>query len=130
MINWDDYKNFSKHEFACKHTGICKVVPELVQLMQDLRDKTGKPLHISSGYRHPTHPIEAMKDKPGEHAHGMSADVICNSRLAQEILFYAMQFGVNRIGINQKGKSSNRFIHLGISDWFNNDFPKNAVWTY
>lgn len=30
-----------------------------------------RPMRVTSGYRHPTHPIEAKKAKPGEHASGL-----------------------------------------------------------
>ena len=50
--------NFVDDEFRCKH---CGKLPEkgmktlLIVLLQLLRNKVGKPLVITSGYRCPTH---------------------------------------------------------------------------
>ena len=45
-------KNFSSDEFRCHHCGRLDMLdPELVRVLQRLRDKLGKPLRIVSGYR-------------------------------------------------------------------------------
>lgn len=60
-INWADYPNFTKSEFNCRHTGKNEMKPEFMKKIQDLRLAYGKPMIITSGYRDPTHPIEAKK---------------------------------------------------------------------
>jgi len=104
--------------------------PEMVSLLQTIRTLYGKPLFVSSGYRCPQHPVEAMKDKPGEHTHGMAADIICHGEVALQILRHALTLGVTRIGMNQKGRASSRFVHLGIADKYTAEFPKQSIWTY
>lgn len=48
-------KNFNRSEFACKGTNCCghsaAVHPDLVDALQTLRDRIGKPLSITSGFR-------------------------------------------------------------------------------
>lgn len=123
-------RNFTRQELACTCCGDCKIHPEMIAILQSIRNFYGKPLFVSSGYRCPKHPVEVMKDKPGEHAHGMAVDIICHGALALEIMRNAQALGVTRIGINQKGRASSRFIHLGIADDFLAEFPKNSIWTY
>jgi zinc D-Ala-D-Ala carboxypeptidase len=50
-MNWDLYKNFSKSEFDCKHTGKNEMRPEFMQVLQEIRIAYNKPMVISSGYR-------------------------------------------------------------------------------
>jgi len=64
-LNWSAYPNFSEVELACKHSGKCNMRPEFMELLQQIRTIYNKPLIISSGYRHATHPIEAAKTQAG-----------------------------------------------------------------
>lgn len=128
MIDWSKYPNFSEDEFKCSHTGRCEMREEFIAMLQLLRNHYGKPMFISSGYRDPSHPVEAMKDKPGEHAEGLAADIICYTDNALSLLQHALNLGVTRIGVHQKGRSSSRFIHLGLGDRFST-YP-SGIWTY
>ncbi len=129
MIDWDDYPNFKPEEFACKHTNECHMKHEFMFVLQMIRNEIGKPIFISSGYRSPEHPVEKVKDRRGEHTHGLAADIICHGKRALDIIFLAQQFGIHRIGIHQKGNVNGRYIHLGMGDKFHNEFPV-AIWTY
>lgn len=124
-MDWSKYPNFSKQEFDCKHTGRNLMQPPFLALLQHLRDIYGKPIAISSGYRDPTHPVEARKQSPGTHTLGLAADIRCDGKAAWEILQIAMQLGFSGIGIQQKGSS--RFIHL---DMAGAPFPRPTVWSY
>lgn len=123
-MDWLDYKNFEPYEFDCKHSGENKMRPEFMQKLQHLRDKFGKPMPINSGYRSPTHPIEARKSKPGKHAEGIAADIGVRGADAVELLKLALELGFTGIGIAQKGGS--RFIHLDIST----DENRPTIWSY
>lgn len=129
MIDWSLYPNFSEKEFACKHTGECHMQPAFLELMQNVRTEYGKPMFISSGFRSILHPIETTKAKPGEHTHGLAADILCHGPRAIILLQLFLKWGVTRIGLHQKGNVNARFIHVGIADKFMNDFP-GAIWTY
>jgi len=84
--------------------------PEFMKLLQTLRSMYGKPMTITSGYRHWTHPVEARKGHTtGEHTRGTCCDVACTSGADRyQIIRLALQLGFPRIGI------AKNFIHVGI----------------
>ena len=124
-INWNDYPNFSKAEFDCKHTGNNEMKPEFMALLQKLRTEYGKSMTITSGYRDPTHPIEARKAKPGTHASGLAADIGCDGRGAYELVLLAFKLGFTGIGVSQR-TGVGRFVHLDILT----DSPRPNMWGY
>jgi uncharacterized protein YcbK (DUF882 family) len=128
-LNWNDYPNFSEKEFECRHCGQLKIVEKLVQLLQFIRNRYGKPIIITSGYRCAYHPVEKQKSKPGEHNLGAAVDILCYGENALELIRLAMVNQIKRIGVNQKGNINNRYIHLGIGDWISNDYQA-GIWTY
>lgn len=128
MIDWRNYKNFSKWEFDCSHTGENNMRSEFMEMLQQIRSTFGKPMVISSGYRDWTHPVEINKDRPGEHTYGLAADIKVYGIRAFELADIAFHHGIRRIGFNQKGPLESRFIHLGMGDKQLN-FPA-TIWTY
>lgn len=129
MLNWADYPNFSRSELACKYTKECDMHPEMMKILQSIRDEYGKPIFLSSGFRSVKHPVEAEKDKPGEHTFGMAVDILCHGSVTIKLLELAINHGIRRIGLHQKGSFNGRFMHIGIADKFKLDFPA-AIWTY
>jgi len=127
-MNWDNYPNFSESEFACKHTGECHMDEDFMDMIQMLRDEYGRPMTITSGYRHPTHPIEASKTSPvpGAHTTGNACDIGCRGTAAYEILNLALAIGFTGIGVSQKGDV--RFLHLDNLTGENRLRP--TVWSY
>ena len=113
MINWNDYKNFTKEEFNCKATGENQMQKEFMDKLQELRNRLGFPLVITSGYRSVKHPIEAKKAKGGMHTKGLACDIKCHSNTAYKIVKVALELGFAGIGINQKGQDG-RFVHLDL----------------
>ena len=99
-----------------------------IAILQKIRQIYGRPMIISSGYRSILHSSEKDKSHAGEHSLGLAADILCYGADALEILDVAINQGVKRIGINQKGDLNARFVHLGIGDRFGL-FPQ-AIWTY
>ena len=107
---WHRYPNFSKREFDCKATGNNEMDHDFMERLQKLRSAVGRPMRISSGYRDPSHPIEARKVIPGAHSTGKACDIACLGVDAYQIVALAHQFGFTGIGVQQKGDE--RFIHL------------------
>ncbi|MDP2715526.1 D-Ala-D-Ala carboxypeptidase family metallohydrolase [Rheinheimera sp.] len=124
-MDWSYYPNFTESEFACKHTGECKMQPAFMERLQTLRIAYGKPMQISSGYRSPSHPIEAIKTKPGVHSSGRACDVVVRGADALKLIELAIKHGFTGIGVNQKGAS--RFIHL---DDLTNADSRPTIWSY
>lgn len=130
LVDWSKISNFTRDEFKCKYSGDCFMNAELVHIIQDIRTEIGKPLFISSGYRHPKkHPIEQTREKKGEHTLGFAADIICHGKMALAIIALAQYYGIKRIGVHQKGRASSRFVHLGVGDRYDLGFPV-GIWTY
>ncbi len=125
-MNWHKYPNFTEDEFKCSHTGECKMDKNFMRRLQDLRVECGFPFVITSGYRDPTHPVEAAKLKAGEHSIGKACDIAISGRNVIVLLALAHKLGFTRYGIKQKG--GGRFIHLGTakpSEGFN-----ETTWSY
>lgn len=123
-MNWADYSPlFHKSEFDCKHTGQNKMDAAFMDKLLLLRKDYGKAMTISSGYRHPSHPVEARKTHSnGEHTQGRCCDVICtNGADRYELITLALSHGFTRIGI------AKNFIHLGIGG---NGLPNRVIWEY
>ena len=74
---------------------------------------------ITSGFRSPTHPIEAKKDVPGTHSQGIAADIkITNSAQRYTIIREALAMGFAGIGV------ASDFIHVDTRG----SVP--VIWTY
>ena len=122
-MDWSKYPNFSKSEFDCKHTGMNEMRPEFMDVLQAIRTEYGKPMTITSGYRHPSHPVEAKKGHSnGEHTKGACADVACNNGADRyRLIVIALKHGITRIGI------AKTFLHLGIGG---DGLPNHVIWEY
>lgn len=125
VTDWSRYPNFSAAEFACRHTGDCRMRVEFMDALQRVRDLYGAPMIITSGYRHRSHPVEARKVNPGEHTLGMAADVAVSGADAVLLLHIALDMGFERIGVQQRG--SGRFLHLGLGG---PGLPSPMIWSY
>lgn len=123
QAKWSEYKHFSRSEFACKHTGLCDMRHEFMTVLEAIRRDYGKPMTITSGYRHNTHPVEARKSNSnGEHTQGMCADVACtNGSDRFQIVTLALKHGITRIGI------ARGFVHLGLGG---QGLPPRVIWEY
>jgi uncharacterized protein YcbK (DUF882 family) len=122
--NWDRYPNFARDEFACSHCGDEEMNAEFMQALQELRIAFGKPITITSGYRCPSHPIEARKARPGSHASGRAADIGISRGDAVQLLRLALLDG-RFTGFGVQQKSGGRFIHL---DTLTTNRP--MIWSY
>jgi uncharacterized protein YcbK (DUF882 family) len=100
---------------------------EFMEMLTELRVRYAKPLVVTSAYRHPSHPIEARKSKPGAHTTGKAVDLAVQYGDAYTILGIAMMMGFTGIGVQQKG--SGRFIHLDTCTE-KNGFPRPTIWSY
>lgn len=129
-LNWNKYPNFKAHEFNCKHTGRNEMQPEFMDWLQALRTKAGIPFVISSGYRDPTHPVEARKSAPGAHSRGIAVDILApDGATAGRIIELAILAGVKGVGVAQDNRRNrqSRFVHLDLQHR-GVDYP--VFWSY
>lgn len=126
VTDWSAYAPFfTEDEFRCKHTGLCKMQKEFMDKLFQIRRIYGKPMKVPSGYRHKTHPVEAKKGwTTGEHTTGMCCDVAVRGADAHRLLLIALNQGILRIGVQQKG--AGRFLHLGMSQ----RHTAPTIWSY
>ena len=122
-------KNFTEDELSCSHCGEPNPNPLFSVLMdkvQELRDWYGKPMTTTSGYRCENHPIEKRKidngKKAGQHTIA-SIDFQVPPEDCHKVVKKAFEMGFTGVGINLKGPSKNRFIHLDIRN-------TPALWSY
>jgi uncharacterized protein YcbK (DUF882 family) len=95
---------------------------EFMVVLQAIRNEYG-PMRVTSGFRHPTHPIEARKGHAnGEHTKGMCCDVACNNGADRyRLITIALKHGITRIGI------AKTFVHIGLGA---PGLPNNVIWEY
>lgn len=125
MMDWSKYPNFSRQKLACSHCGAEGIRPEIMDKVQELRNRYGKPMPETSGYRCPQHPDEIKKTVPGAHQLGLAIDIGLQGKEAYELLKLAFEMGFTGIGVNQKGIA--RFIHLDV---VGSELPRPMVWSY
>ena len=100
---------FKLSDFDCQETGNNEMSEEFLEKLDELRHKCGFPFIITSGYRDPSHSIEARKTKAGTHARGIASDIrINNGNEAYHIIKNAQSMGFNGIGVAKS------FIHVDI----------------
>ena len=69
-------KNFSRHEFACQcGCGFDTVDIELIKILEKIRTRFDKPIHINSGCRCPDHNAREGGSKNSQHLYGRAADI-------------------------------------------------------
>lgn len=76
-------KNFDSSEFKCKCCGQLPengMNPELIELLQAIRDKIGKPILITSGYRCEKYNRQVGGAKHSQHVLGNAADIKVQDR--------------------------------------------------
>lgn len=121
------HKNFKEEDFACKcGTGCGKGYKDMdKQFMTKvfaLRDMSGLPMAVTSGYRCPKHP-ESLKRPTSAHIGGFAIDFkVQSSQAAFTFMLCAMKVGLVRIGWNQRYD----FFHIDGAP----HLPQNVLFKY
>ena len=127
MANKHLTKSFTVDELKCKGTGICDMDPAFLEKLQLIRDKFGKPMYPSSGFRHPDwNDRVSSTGRNGPHTTGHAVDIKISGRDAIRLLAIAQQNGMTGLGISQKGPHDTRFIHM--DDLTGDNRP--WIWSY
>ena len=101
------FKYFRIEEFNCQETGENEMSEEFIHKLDELREACGFPFRITSGYRSPSHSIEARKATPGTHAQGIACDIyVSGGSQRHKIIKEAMRLGFTGIGV------AKTFIHV------------------
>jgi len=119
-VVWEHYPDFSASEFVCRcgcGQGADQMRAALLDKLQEIRTRLGRPLTITSGYRCPDHnQAVSQSGRDGPHTLGVAADVAVAGKDAWTVLALATQLGVPRIGVAQKGDHASSFLHLDVLD--------------
>lgn len=118
VTDWSAFKSFSKEEFDCQETGENQMHVAFMERLQLLRERYGKLMVITSGYRSPKHSIEARKREPGTHAQGIAADIAIKPQDRYRFIKLAYELGFTGIGVDD------HFVHLDIRK------SNFAIWSY
>ena len=101
------FKHFELNEFDCQETGRNRMDNQFIHDLDDLREACDFSFVITSGYRDPSHSIEAKKSKPGTHAQGIAADIkVANGSQRMAVVAEAVKLGFTGIGVAKS------FVHV------------------
>lgn len=128
------WKHFTLAEFACK-CGECdsdgsEMSTEFVDKLDDLRERHGFALVVTSGYRCPDYNDRiASTGRDGPHTTGQAVDLALSGPRVHRLVTQCSLGGwMSGIGLNQRGEHSKRFVHL--DDLAEPDHPRPRIWTY
>jgi len=101
------FEYFDIEEFDCQHTGLNEMDHQFIYKLDALREACGFPFVITSGYRSPDHPIEAVKEKGGTHTQGIAADIrVRGGAQRRQLVSEALKLGFGGVG------TAKTFIHV------------------
>ena len=108
--------HFSTHEFRCKCVS-CRdkadpfpISPELIQVLEAVRDYAGYAIKIESGFRCPSHNRAVGGTPQSAHLSGEAADIRIRSDHERfKFIEAATMAGVSRLGIGRT------FLHVDVS---------------
>lgn len=104
-------KNFKVKEFACKDSSDpVFIAPELVVILQEIRDHYGKAVHINSAYRTPSYNKKVDGATYSQHLYGTAADIRITGVKPNDIAAYAETLLLDRGGIG----IYNNFVHIDV----------------
>lgn len=114
--------NFVVGEFLC-HCGCGKALVDdkLVGYLQQIRDRFGQPLIITSPYRCDKHNKNVGGATGSRHTKGQAADFYIPGIAPAEIAKYAESIGVKGIGLYEKADCGDDFVHIDTRE-------KRAFW--
>ncbi len=100
-------KNFSRREFACKcGCGYDDISPRVVEALQKIRDRFGRPVKVHSGCRCQKHNRSLKAASPySRHLIGLAADISIEGVTPPELAKYAARVPLFKGG------------GIGLYDW-------------
>jgi len=102
-------RNFTLGEMASKDgSPMVLIHPALILALQAIRDHTGKPVAINSGYRSPAHNRSINGATNSLHTKGMAADIVIRGMTPLEVASLAHDMGLGGI------KAYPTFTHIDV----------------
>lgn len=92
--------NFLVREFRCKDgSDPIFIEPELIKILQDVRDHFRKPVNINSAYRTPQHNTAVGGVGNSRHMYGMAADIWVRGETPEAVYSYLCATYPGSLGI-------------------------------
>jgi uncharacterized protein YcbK (DUF882 family) len=92
--------NFKVNEFACQDgSDPIFIAPELVKVLQKIRNHFGKPVTINSGFRTATHNKAVGGAAYSQHLYGTAADIVVSGVAPKKVAAYVETLMPNKGGI-------------------------------
>lgn len=114
-------KNFSCYEFQCKCGCNAQMIDEeLVQKLQQIRNKLGKSLTVTSGYRCINHNAKAGGSTHSRHLYGYAADWRTTNRSVNPValgIIASQYFGAVGVYWHSKGAFVHTDVRNGKATW-------------
>jgi hypothetical protein len=107
-------KNFRLSEFRPgKHSyEYIRLSPSLVQALDDIRARTGRPINVTSGYRPPDYNREVGGVSNSTHIDGLAADIYCDGLTTDQLYDICEQVIGTRGGVGYYPKTG--FVHVDL----------------
>lgn len=102
------WPNFSPQEMACRGTGKLAVNERAMDMLQSLRDVSGKPFIIRSAYRSPEHNKRVGGAKASKHMEAIAFDIDMTNHRPDEFIAAAEAAGFKGIGTYP----DSNFLHI------------------
>ena len=102
--------NFSKDELDCPHCGENACTQALVDLLERIRARVGKPVHVNSAYRCAAHNAAVHGAPNSQHLQGKAADIYVSGVSVDALEDIARLEGARGIGRSDKGG----FVHVDM----------------
>ena len=121
--------HFTVKEFAC-HDGSDTVLIDdrLVTLLEKIRDRFCKPIHINSAYRTAKYNAKIGGVSNSYHVKGMAADIVIDGVKSKEVAQYAETIGCGGIGWYEARNFTHIDTRSGCVRW--KDSGSNVVKTF
>ncbi len=123
MSKWPNFSDDELNCHCCGDENPNLEFTEMMDVVQEMREELGFPFTVTSAYRCMDHPIEAKKDKYGQH-NTAAIDINVYGSNAIRLIELALQKGFTGIGVSQKGDYNKRFIHLDMRE------GPRVIWSY
>ena len=103
--------NFKVNEFACSDgSDPVFISPDLVKVLQKIRNHFGKPVNINSGYRTATYNKKVGGATYSQHLYGTAADITVSGVEPKKVAEYAETLMPNKGGIG----IYKTFVHIDV----------------
>lgn len=124
-------KHFPAAELKCPCCGVNGIKQALIDQLEKLHEKYGKPMPVMSGFLCSTYSRISTFDGPlGPQTTGLAAVIhVDNSVDAFRLVHLAIELGFTGIGLKQHGENAGRRVHLDIILDVHG-IPRPAMFTY